>query len=182
MHSVIVVEGAHDASKIKAIFKDVHIIITGGTAVSEITLNEIEKLSKTHEVILFLDPDYPGNQIRNKIKQRVPNVKEAFIEREKAKKGKKVGVEHASFEDIKKALKVREIVHNTDITKEFLMDHGYIGTLNSKEKRLSLTKHFNIGYVNAKGLLPKLSLFGIKQSEVVAYEAEEAFRAELSKK
>ncbi len=182
-NTVIVVEGIHDASKIKEVYKDVHVITTNGTSLSDETVREIITLSKNNEIILFLDPDYPGNKIRQMISSKVPNVKHAYLKRDLAKKDNKIGVEHAKLEDIKEALKnVRPLTNNTDIDFVFLLEHGYIGRNNSKEKRLKMLNYFNIGYVNSKGLLKKLSLFGIKRKEVCEYESQKTLRPELFKK
>ncbi|MFA5720346.1 MAG: ribonuclease M5 [Acholeplasmataceae bacterium] len=182
MNSVIVVEGTHDAARIKEVYKDAHIIITNGTSLSDAVLNEIIELSKTNEIILFLDPDYPGNKIRQLISSKIENVKHAHIKREHATNGKKIGVEHARLEDIKQALKVRSVVNKTDIDMPFLLDCGYIGNNDSKIKRLQLLNHFNIGYVNGKGLLKKLSLFGITKKQVIDYESKKTLRTEFLKK
>lgn len=181
-NTVIVVEGIHDASKIKEVYKNVHIITTNGTSLNDEVLNEIITLSKNNEIILFLDPDYPGNKIRQTISSKVSNVKHAYLKRDLAKKDNKIGIEHARVEDIKEALNVRPLINNTDIDLDFLLEHGYIGSSNSKEKRLNMLNHFNIGYVNAKGLLKKLSLFGINRKEICEYESQKTFRPELSKK
>ena len=66
-NQVVVVEGKHDEQKIKSIFPDVECIVTGGSSISEETLNLIYQTSLKKEVILFLDPDFPGKQITNKI-------------------------------------------------------------------------------------------------------------------
>ena len=181
-NTVIVVEGIHDASKIKEVYKDVHTIITNGTSLSEDTLNEIITLSENNEIILFLDPDYPGNKIRQMISLKVVNVKHAYLKRDLAKKDGKIGIEHAKLEDIKEALNVRPLINNTDINLDFLLEHGFIGSSNSKEKRLKMLNHFNIGYVNAKGLLKKLSLFGINRKEIYEYESQKTLRPEFFKK
>lgn len=181
-NTVIVVEGIHDASKIKEVYKNVHIITTNGTSLNDEVLNEIITLSKNNEIILFLDPDYPGNKIRQTISSKVSNVKHAYLKRDLAKKDNKIGIEHARVEDIKEALNVRPLINNTDIDLDFLLEHGYIGSSNSKEKRLKMLNHFNIGYVNAKGLLKKLSLFGINRKEICEYESQKTLRPELSKK
>lgn len=170
---VIVVEGNHDKAKILEIYPNAKIIITGGSAINLETIEEIKRLSKTYTINLFLDPDHAGNRIRRIISTYIKNVKHSYIKAEECmdKSLKKCGVEHASKETIIHALKLsKEPIDYTDITMEFLMDHGYINALNSKEKRTDLLNHFNIGYVNAKGLLPKLRLFGITKEEVYLYE------------
>lgn len=182
MNSVIVVEGAHDASKVRSVYPDAHIIVTNGTALSDETLGEIKMLAKHNEIILFLDPDYPGNQIRNKISSLIPEARHAYIQRDQATNGKKIGVEHASNEAIKASLQIKEVANATDIDFKFLLEYGYIGCTYAKEKRMGLLNYFNIGYVNGKGLLKKLSLFGITKQQVKDYESEKAFRSELLKK
>lgn len=182
MNSVIVVEGLHDAARIRLVYKDAHIIITNGTSLSDEVLNEIIKLSKDNEIILFLDPDYPGNKIRQLIASKVDNVLHAHVKRELATNGKKVGIEHASLETIKQALHVKALINKTDITTSFLLDYGYIGHIDARQKRLDLLNYFDIGYVNGKGLLKKLSLFGITKKQVIDYESKKTVRTELLKK
>lgn len=170
---VIVVEGVHDKAKILEIYPNAVVIITGGSAISPDVINELKHLSKTHTINLFLDPDHAGNRIRRIISSHIKNVKHSYIKEEEcmSASGKKRGVEHASKETIVNALRLsKELVDYTDITWEFLLEHGYTGSYHSREKRARLLNYFNIGYVNAKGLLPKLKLFGITKEEVLQYE------------
>ena len=64
-NEVLVVEGKNDKARILAIFPHLNVITTNGSEISGETLDMIEELSKKYEVILFLDPDYPGERIRN---------------------------------------------------------------------------------------------------------------------
>ena len=79
MNQVIVVEGKNDYSKIKEVYKDAVIVTTNGREISQDTLNLIKKYSIDNEIILFLDPDSPGEQIRKKILEAVPNASNAFL-------------------------------------------------------------------------------------------------------
>ena len=102
MSSVIVVEGIHDEMKIKSVYPDANVVITNGSEISKITLDLIKKLSETNEIIIFTDPDSPGEAIRKRITEVVPNAKQAFLRKKDAisKNKKKVGIEHATKEII----------------------------------------------------------------------------------
>lgn len=170
---VVVVEGNHDKAKLKEIYKDLVVITTNGAAVDQIVIDELKLLSKTHEIILFLDPDHAGNRIRRILTREIKTVKHAYLNQDDAisSNKRKIGIEHATSEKIIEALNlIKPIKNESDITKSFLLDHGYIGRKDSKSKRLNLLNTFNIGYTNSKGFLDKLITFGITQSEVLAYE------------
>ncbi len=103
---IVVVEGLHDRQKIQSIYPDVDCLITNGNEISETTMELIEQAQRTRGVILFLDPDHPGKRITQKILERIPEARIAFLNKRDAisKNGKKVGVEHASEADIREAL------------------------------------------------------------------------------
>jgi ribonuclease M5 len=125
-NQVIVVEGKHDEQKIKSIFPGVECITTNGSSISEETINLIYETSLKKEVILFLDPDFPGKKITNKILEKNGSFKIAFINKENAisKNKKKVGIEHASVEVIKKSLENLFTVNKSTnmITSKDLME------------------------------------------------------------
>lgn len=169
MPEVIVVEGRHDYQKVKAVLPDVDILVTNGSAIDEAFLSQLERLSKTHEIIVFVDADNAGERLRRIITKRIPSVKHAFIERSLSLSDneRKVGIEHADQDVIKDALNLkRSAKPGSDITKHFLLESGLIGENESRKKRLFLCESLNIGYVNGKGLFERLSLFGITQEEV----------------
>ena len=82
-NEVLVVEGKNDKARILAIFPHLNVVTTNGSEISDETLNMLEELSQNHKIILFLDPDYPGERIRNKILNRIPNCDNIFIEKKK---------------------------------------------------------------------------------------------------
>ena len=172
MNKVIVVEGKNDYSKIKKVFPNSQIVITNGSAVSDDIINELKLLSKDNEIVLFLDPDYPGEKIRKTIMASIPNCSHAYIEKSKAisRNKKKVGVEHATLEDIQSSLKDINQVNSsntTDVTFLDLYEWGLIGQDTSKEKREKLCVSFGIGYANGKQLLHKLQMFNINKEKVL---------------
>ena len=75
---VIVVEGANDTKRLKSFF-DVETIETHGLGLKKETIELIKKINESRGVILFLDPDSPGEKIRNRLNSEIPNLKNAFI-------------------------------------------------------------------------------------------------------
>ncbi|MDN6161408.1 MAG: ribonuclease M5 [Atopostipes sp.] len=168
---VIVVEGKKDTEKIQ-LAVDASTIETHGIALEEETLELIEHAQKKQGVIIFTDPDYPGEMIRKKITARIPEVKHAFILRDEGVPRHKgsLGIEHASIENIKKALDGLYEVSDetgTKISKKFLRQQGLIGKKNSKRLRIKLGDKLRIGYTNSKQLQKRLNLFNISEEEVL---------------
>lgn len=176
MNPIIVVEGRDDTRRLKEVFPDIETIETQGSAISEETINLIKKAHEIREVIVFTDPDYPGQRIRSIIQQAIPTVSHAFIEREEAVRKsnqKSLGVEHASDESIKNAL---ASVYHVDsqknpemmISQATLMQLGLIGFPNSAQLRDKVTRQLRIGHTNGKQLAKRLNGFGITQKELEA--------------
>lgn len=165
MSQVIVVEGKNDYSKIKEVYKDAIIVTTNGREISQETLNLIKKYSIDNEIILFLDPDSPGEQIRKKILEVVPNASNAFLIKKEgiSKNKKKVGIEHASNEAIKKALEnvYRAEIKENKIEMKDLYNLKLVGFPNSKELRDFVSDKLNIGRPNAKTFLNRINSFNI---------------------
>ena len=171
IQEVIVVEGKSDTLKIKqAVEADT--IETNGSAISDETIQLIKHAQQKRGVIIFTDPDYPGDRIRHIIDQEVPGCKHAFLMKEEARAKsihKSVGIEHATIESIRNALEnVYEIAKSfeSDINKHHLIAHGLIGGRGAKEKRERLGEFLHIGYANGKQLLHRLHMFQIKKDEL----------------
>ena len=83
-----------------------------------------------------------------------------------------MGVEHASFEDLEKALAglvgSYEEEEFFDITKTDLMRLGLLMGSDSRKRREYLGEALRIGYCNGKQLIKRLELFGISLAEVEA--------------
>ena len=167
---VIVVEGKKDTERIQ-LAVDANTIETQGLALEPKTLDLIEHAQNTRGVIVFTDPDYPGETIRKKITQKVPGVKHAFIttaEGVPTHKGT-LGIEHASIDTIRLALSglyETSPDEETLISKSFLSEMGLSGGKRSKALRIRLGEKLRIGYVNAKQLQKRLAMFGITENDV----------------
>ncbi|WP_047980708.1 ribonuclease M5 [Ornithinibacillus contaminans] len=171
---VIVVEGKDDTVKIK-LAVDADTIETNGSAINQRTLEQIKHAKEKRGVIIFTDPDYPGERIRHIIDQAVPGCKHAFLTKDNARakhpKNNSLGIEHASVEAIQRALAdVYEVadIQQTDITKEDLIRHQLIGGAGASQKRERLGELLQIGHTNGKQLLKRLTVFQISKAQFEA--------------
>ena len=167
---IIVVEGTHDEVKIKSVYPNANCIITNGSEISNETLDMIKKLSVDNNIIIFTDPDYPGERIRNKVASVIKNPMHAFLKKEDciSNNHKKVGIEHASKEAIVNALAniYKESDMKSYITVNDLYSLGLIGSNDSKILRDKLSNYLNIGMPNGKTLLKRLNILGLNKNEV----------------
>ncbi|MBP2621830.1 ribonuclease M5 [Streptococcus panodentis] len=173
---VLVVEGKDDTANLRR-FYEVDTYETRGSAINEEDLERIDKLNALRGVIVFTDPDYNGERIRRIIMEAVPTAKHAFLRRGEAapkskSKGRSLGVEHASFEDLQAALS-GVVGHfddeeNFDISKSDLLRLGLLMASDSRQRREFLGEELRIGYSNGKQLLKRLELFGVTLAEVEA--------------
>ena len=170
-NAVVIVEGRDDTKRLKQFFPGIETIETNGSEVSEQTLSEIKKLSKTREIIIFTDPDYNGERIRRLVTQAAPKAKQAFITRkegEPTRRGNSLGVEHASKEALERALSDLHEVQpiKSDITKENYNDLGLAVSPEARVLREKVGIKLGIGYGNSKQFLKRLRMFGITYEEL----------------
>lgn len=166
---IIVVEGKCDTNSINCAV-EADTIETNGSAINKTTLDAIRRAQETRGVIVFTDPDIPGERIRKIISQYVPGCKHAFLTKKEAFKDRhsSLGIEHASQETILKALKkvYTEAIETPEvISKEELMALGFIGGPKAKARREQLCEYLKIGYTNGKQLYKRLRMFQITEDE-----------------
>lgn len=164
---VIVVEGSNDTKRLKSFF-EVDTIETHGLGLSNETIEYIRKVNEKRGVILFLDPDSPGEKIRNRLNSSIPNLKNAFILKEDARTKKKVGVEHASREALREALEnlVNYGDHKESISLSEFNELGLSGKSDSGIRRQEIIKRYHLGRCNAKTLLKRLNMLGISKKDI----------------
>jgi len=168
---IIVVEGKDDTAKIR-LSLDADTIETNGSAINQETLNRIRHAKEKRGVIIFTDPDYPGQRIRHIVDQAVPGCKHAFLTQDEARAknphNNSLGIEHASADTIQRALaKVYELAenHKDEITKEDLVNNRLVGVREASERRRKLGEYLKIGHTNGKQLLKRLNQFQITKKE-----------------
>ena len=174
IEEIIVVEGKDDTRRLQEVF-DVDTIETIGSAIDETILSQIEHAQETRGVIVFTDPDFSGEKIRKIIMEAVPAAQHAFLPRSQAAPKKKgsLGVEHASDEALREALrKVVTPVSQQDedesekISSQVLASYGLIAGEQARAKREKLGDVLRIGYTNAKQLEKRLAMFRITETEL----------------
>ncbi|MBT2815348.1 ribonuclease M5 [Staphylococcus coagulans] len=169
INEFVVVEGRDDTERVKRAV-DCDTIETNGSAIDSQTLDVIRQAQETRGVIVLTDPDFPGDKIRTTIREAVPGVKHAFIDRDKAKNRRgKIGVEHADFETIREALMhvswpLSEAQETID--KTVLIELGLIIGPDARRRRDLLGRRLHIGHSNGKQLLKKLNAFGYTEEDV----------------
>lgn len=165
----IVVEGKRDVEAVlRAVEADC--IITRGYTLPAPVVEQIRRAQQQRGVIILTDPDYAGEQIRRRINKLIPGCKHAFIAREEALADNDIGVERASPEVIRDALR-RVRTEKAGACCEFyffdLLKHGLVGQAGAAEKRNMAGKMLGIGYTNAKQFLRRLNGYGVTRAEFV---------------
>lgn len=169
--TIIVVEGKHDEAVLQEVFPGIQTISVGGSAVLNEAVTFLQSIEDKYQIIVFCDPDHAGEKIRQKLMQKLKHIEHAFLPQKKAlaKYGKKIGVEHASAEDIRQALNHRLVESRipSDLTYAFLVEVGLVGLSNSGMLRDKIIMHYKLGKVNAKTFYKRLVWLGVSKKDIV---------------
>lgn len=165
---LIVVEGTNDTKRLKSFF-DVDTIETHGMGLNKETIEYIRKANEIRGVILFLDPDTPGEKIRKRLNEEIPNLKNAFVMKEDARTRKKVGIEHASKEVLEEALNnlISYCDYQESLSESDFYSLGLKGKSNSDKLRQIVSRHFHIGKCNGKTMYKRLNMLGVTYDDIV---------------
>ncbi|HPO03911.1 MAG TPA: ribonuclease M5 [Bacillota bacterium] len=164
---IIIVEGRDDESAVKAAV-DAHIIVTNGFSIGRKTWDLIEKAYQGPGILIFTDPDFAGENIRKRIKERFPESCHAYLPKEDAKKGEDIGIENASAENIIRALQkaMSTPFKPKDLfTVGDLLFFGLAGTREAGKRRELMGRTLGIGSCNAKAFLSRLNGYSISKEE-----------------
>lgn len=173
INEIIVVEGRDDTQAVKRAV-ECETIETHGFGIRETVWKSLDTAYRTKGLIIFTDPDHAGDKIRQRIKERYPDSKEAFMPRRRADKNGDIGVENASPEAIREALlkakPCTESEGGTDaakdpVTREMFTESGLTGRPDSRARREKLAELLGISYGNAKSMLSHINAFGITTGE-----------------
>lgn len=167
IQEVIVVEGKNDTARLKQYF-DCDTIETHGTCLSEWTKKFIVQAAHARGIIVFTDPDSPGNRIRKAVNDLVPGCKNAFVEKAKARTEHKVGVEHADYAALKEALDHVVTYNNKEkkLTQQDMYALGLSGNEEAASLREKIGTRLHIGSGNARTMLKRLNALGISLEEL----------------
>lgn len=165
---VIVVEGRDDTVAVQRAV-DADTIETHGFGISEDTWKLLEHAYQTRGLIILTDPDHAGEKIRERISEKFPDAKHAYLDRGKALKGNDIGVENAKEKDIVEAF---HKTHSTicckkeTLSRQDLLRLGLDGEANSRKRREKAGSVLGIGSGSAKRFLKKINCFGITVEEL----------------
>lgn len=164
---VIIVEGRDDITAVKKAV-DAELIFTSGFGLNDRILARIESAYKRCGIIILTDPDFAGERIRETLTKHFPLAKHCFLPREEAMRADDVGIENASPESIREALKkVKTVCEVTEpeFSKIDLIRNDLEGSPDSAIRRNEMGKILGIGYGNAKQFLARLNRYGITREE-----------------
>ncbi|MBU5437043.1 ribonuclease M5 [Tissierella sp. MSJ-40] len=166
---IIVVEGKDDITAVKAAV-EAEVMATGGFGYKKELIETLKTLADRRGIIILTDPDYAGEKIRKDLSKHIKNCKHAFLPQGKALKKGDIGVENATREDIREAIRKarpNKVERKEEFTKEDLISLGLAGGKDSREKRDKVGEILGIGYANAKQFLNRLNNFGITKEEFI---------------
>lgn len=166
---VIVVEGKDDKSLISKIVDDPIYLLHGYQGISNTNLKRLKEISKEKKLLLLLDPDFAGKQMRDKIKKVIDNVDELFIPRDLSRKKNNIGIENVSeqilreylLEYLKNTNTKNEKIEKYNYTYDILIENRLTTSENSKDRRQKLCDILNFPYMNAKSLIKALNEYTI---------------------
>ncbi|MBQ3383812.1 MAG: ribonuclease M5 [Erysipelotrichaceae bacterium] len=161
---LIVVEGKHDRQKLEKLF-DCDVICTDGLSMSPEVLETIKTVGEKRGVIILTDPDHPGEVIRKKIAEIVPQRQHVFVNKKEAIGKRNVGIEYVSDEDLVKALENR-ITFDSRTESLSWAEFLELGIMGNSEKRNQLCTKLHIAFSNNKTLYKRLNMMGMTYGEL----------------
>lgn len=156
---VIVVEGKSDINFL-SVFLSGKFFSTNGCDINDKKLNFLKKLSKTNQIIVITDPDKKGNEIRNKINNKIEDAVNITLDKEFCKNKNKIGLAESSIKYVLDKIKEKVTLSN-DETFSFDISLSNILQLNKKYNinvKDMISKTYDIEINTNKTLLKVLYL------------------------
>lgn len=165
--TLFVVEGIHDEMHLKKHYPDILTLSVGGSAINEDSLQFLKFYQNVFDIVLLLDPDYPGNKIRKKLENELNAVQHIFVDELKAKHKRKVGIEHMSKKDLDDALK--QIIKSSNqqtLSKKDFINLNLQGSHEATQRKMKICKALYLGKPNAKTLYKRLNMIGMTKTKI----------------
>lgn len=167
---VYVVEGPTDEDRLKKI-GCFFVVKTGGRYIRPVIIDFLKEVHQKRELVLVLDPDGPGRDIKTHIERQVGSCLVAHAELKDAISRGKVGIAQMKIEAIKELLKPF-ITHdlyvdeNLSLEDEDLYDLGLYGP-EGKKRRTKLIEKYHIPYTSFKNVEDALLMLCIKKAQII---------------
>ena len=161
LNRILVVEGKEDASYLSN-YIDSEIVVVNGYELSESTISYL----KDKPVILLLDPDSAGIDIRNKLNCLLNDTVNVNINIDECTRGPKNGVAECKIEEVLSKLS-EFCVKNPAKRQDFQSSDLYkLGLSDDKELRKYVCERLNLGNCNFKTLTKRLNTNNILLNEL----------------
>ncbi len=174
IQEVIVVEGKNDIAAVKRAV-DADCIATQGFRLAPREQAQLRQAYEKRGLIILTDPDSAGERIRRWLTKAFPLAKHAFVPKEEATAPGDIGIEQASPDSIRNALRkvrYREWQPVEEFDWSDLLTYGLNGSPAAASRRAEVGAKLGIGYANAKTFLQRLNHYGVARAEFTAAVAE----------
>lgn len=164
-----VCEGITDEDRLKKL-GCLFVLPTGGKFIRHEIIDFLKLAYAVRDLVLVLDPDGPGRQIRNRLLKEVGPSLVLEVEQKKAIKKDKVGIAQVAMGDLKEKLRpfvLHDILtdENLSLDDEDFYRLGLVGP-GSKEKREKLIGHYHIPFSSAKKVEDCLLMLSVSEKEI----------------
>lgn len=164
---IFVVEGKSDGERLKKLNVP-YLVRTEGLKVPRETIKHLQALAKIHTIVVLVDPDSPGEKIKEKLLEAVPALKVIKINKREAIKKGTVGVENVKLDTLQKYIApylIKEFTTTSDISYINLLDLGLSGR-GSYDRKLKLVQKFNLLVAPLKNMYIQLQLLNINYNDI----------------
>jgi ribonuclease M5 len=173
IQGIVVVEGKSDTQRLQQYY-EVETFETSGLGLNDEMLAVLKELADKHRIIVFTDPDGPGERIRQRIMTELPSALHVMLHKADAisLNKKKIGVEHAEFLALEAAFAhIHELEDNAQCdfvpyVQRDMVGYGFLAVPDAKARRDYVAKELHLGTVNAKQFLKRLNLFMIDRARL----------------
>ena len=158
---ILVVEGKEDASYLSN-YIDSEIVVVNGYELSEATISYL----KDKPVILLMDPDKAGEEIRNKLNLMLKDAVNVSIDIKKCNRGTKNGVAECEIDEVLGKLSefCKDFAEKqTDFSTADLYE---LGLSSDKNMRKFVCEKLNLGNCNFKTMQKRLISNNVKYQQV----------------
>ncbi len=170
MQAIYIVEGQHDAMRLKQRFPQIRLLITGGSNIPSNVFEELEQLKqKGARFVLCLDPDSAGYRIRKRLEDFLGPCAHIHLQKEDCtdEKRGKIGVEHASDDVLIEAFKH---IHTPNVSRETLNKEDYrlycVYPRDARRNRWLIARHYHLPMGNAKAFYQTLNRHNITLNQI----------------
>lgn len=169
LNRILVVEGKEDASYLSN-YIDSEIVVINGYELSKATISYL----KDKPVILLLDPDKAGLDIREKLNSLLNDAININVDINKCTRGTKNGIAECQIDEILSQLKDFSAKKPAKLQYFQTSDLYKLGLSDNKELRKYVCKRLNLGECNFKSLTKRLEMNNISLPKL--YEIIEEYQ------